>query len=105
MSTNIPLMYSMFGLAGTGGEGGSLWSCPAPPTNPARPPSPAAGWRQELGYIDVHCSAANWSSGQIFKTSIQISRIIFLFFILGFQKRIASICLKKIHKGYMFLKA
>ena len=27
MSTNIPLMYSMFGLAGTGGEGGSL-CCP-----------------------------------------------------------------------------
>ena len=25
MSTNIPLMYSMFGLAGTGDEGGSLW--------------------------------------------------------------------------------
>ena len=24
MSTNIPLMYSMFGLAGTGGQGGSL---------------------------------------------------------------------------------
>ena len=44
-------------------------------------------------YIDVHSSAANWSSGQIFITSIQISLIIFLFFILGFQKRIASICL------------
>ena len=56
-------------------------------------------------YIDVHSSVANWSSGQIFITSIQISLIIFLFFILGFQKRIASICLKKIHKGYMFLKA
>ena len=26
MSTNIPLLYSMFSLAGTGGEGGSLWA-------------------------------------------------------------------------------
>ena len=25
MSTNIPLMYSLFGLAGTGGKGDSLW--------------------------------------------------------------------------------
>ena len=25
MSTNIPLLYSMFGLAGTGGEGDPLW--------------------------------------------------------------------------------
>ena len=46
-------------------------------------------------YIDVHSSVANWSSGQIFITSIQISLIIFLFYMLGFQKRIASICLKK----------
>ena len=59
----------------------------------------------EGGYIDVHSSAANWSSGQIFITSIHISLIIFLFFILDFQKHIASICLKKIRKGYMFLKA
>ena len=56
-------------------------------------------------YIDVHSSAANWSLGQIYITSIQIGLIFFLFFILGFQKRIASICLEKIHKGYMFLKA
>ena len=39
------------------------------------------------------------------QTSIQISLIFFLFLILGFQKRIASICLQKIHKGYTFLKA
>ena len=31
MSTNIPLIYSMFGLAGTGGEGDSLWTAPATP--------------------------------------------------------------------------
>ena len=31
-------------------------------------------------YIDIHSSAANWSSEQIFITSIQISLIIFLFF-------------------------
>ena len=30
-----------------------------------------------FGYIDVHSSAANWSLGQIFLTSIQISLIIF----------------------------
>ena len=56
-------------------------------------------------YIDVHGSAANWSLGQIFLTSIQISLIIFLFFIWGFQKRIASLFLFKKNKGYMFLKA
>ena len=28
MSTNLPLMYSMFGLAGPGGEGDPLCSCP-----------------------------------------------------------------------------
>ena len=44
-------------------------------------------------YIDVHSSAANWSLGQIFITSIHISLIIFLFCIIGFQKRISSICL------------
>ena len=44
-------------------------------------------------YIDAHGSVANWSLGQIFITSIQISLIIFLLFVLGFQKRIASICL------------
>ena len=26
MSTNLPLLYSMFGLAGTGGEGDILWA-------------------------------------------------------------------------------
>ena len=31
-------------------------------------------------YIDVHGSVANWSLGQIFITSIQISLIILLFF-------------------------
>ena len=51
-------------------------------------------------YIDVYGSAANWSLGQIFRNSIQISLIIVLFFILGFQKRIASIPLTKIpHTG------
>ena len=44
-------------------------------------------------YIDVHSSVANGRLGQIFITSIQISLIIFLFLILGFQKCIASICL------------
>ena len=56
-------------------------------------------------YIDVHGGVVNWSLGQIFRTSIQISRIFFLFLVLGFQKRIASIFLKKLHMGYMFLKA
>ena len=42
-------------------------------------------------YIDVYGSAANWSSGQIFSNLIQISLIVSLFFILGFQKPVASI--------------
>ena len=54
------------------------------------------GFNQNTIYIDVYGTAANWSSGQILSASIQISLIIFLFLILGF---------KKIHKGYMFLKA
>ena len=47
-----------------------------------------------LLYIDVHSSVTNWSSGQIFITSFQISLVIFYFyFILGFQKQIVSIFL------------
>ena len=63
------------------------------------------GFNQNTIYIDVYGTAANWSSGQILSASIQISLIIFLFLILGFKKCIASICLRKINKGYLFLKA
>ena len=31
--------------------------------------------------------------------------VVFFVFVLGFQKRIASICLRTIPKGYTFLKA
>ena len=63
------------------------------------------GFNQNTIYIDVYGTAANWSSGQILSASIQISLIIFLFLILGFKKCIASIFLRKINKGYLFLKA
>ena len=52
-------------------------------------------WLIKKNYIDVYGNAANWSSGQIFSTSIQITLIfLFLLFFLGFQKSIASICLE-----------
>ena len=55
-------------------------------------------------YIDVYGSAANWSSGQISRISIQINLTIFFVFILGFHKCIASICPKNYTRATHFLK-
>ena len=65
---------------------------------------PRLVWIHKTPYMDVYGSAANWGSGQIFNTSIQISLIIYLFLLSGFQKSVASIRLKKYTRAIRFWK-
>ena len=58
---------------------------------------------REMTYIDVHSSAANWSSGQIFITSIKISLIIFFVFQLRLSKTYSlNLSLKNTQGLYVF---
>ena len=63
----------------------------------------AENWQKKIIYFDVHSSAANWSSGQIFITSIQISLIIFLFFHYRLSKTYSlNLSLKNTQGLYVF---